>query len=59
MIKEKAKKTNKVKCRECGNMNKYGWCMMKKRCFNEIERNIERSCKSFFIRRYRKKKIKY
>lgn len=53
------KLVKKVKCKECGNMNKYGWCMMKKRCFNETERNIEKSCRSFFQRKYRKKKVKY
>lgn len=52
-------KLKKVKCKDCNNMNKYGWCMMKKRCFNYIEVNTERQCKYFFIRKARKKKVKY
>lgn len=58
MIKEK-KQSTKVKCKECGNMNKYGWCMMKKRCFNEEERHIEKQCRYFFKRKYRAKRKKY
>lgn len=52
-------KVKKVKCKECNNMNKYGWCMMKKRCYTEAERNMERQCKYYFIRKRRKQKIKY
>lgn len=52
-------KNTKVKCRECNNMNKYGWCMMKKRCFTEEERNLPRQCKYYFTKRIRKKKVKY
>lgn len=52
-------KLKKVKCRNCNNMNKYGWCMMKKRCYTEIEINTDRTCRSYFIRKARKKIVKY
>lgn len=52
-------KIKKVKCKDCINMNKYTWCSMKKRCFNEIERNKDRQCRYYFKRKIRSKKEKY
>ena len=50
--KRKVPKGN-VKCIYCANMNKYGWCIEKKKCFNEDEKEQERQCVKF---RQRKKK---
>ena len=57
--KEYSKKTiTKVQCRSCINMNKYGWCNMKRRCFNDEERNKDRQCRFYFMRKIRNKKLK-
>ena len=49
----------KVQCKNCCNMNKYGWCMIKKRCFNEEEVHKDRQCRHYFKRKHRTKKVKY
>lgn len=33
-----------TKCRGCKNLNKYSWCKIKKRCFNEEEQMKIRKC---------------
>lgn len=33
-----------IKCCNCKRINEYGWCTKKKRCFNEKEREQERTC---------------
>lgn len=45
-----------VKCCKCNNLNKYGWCREKKRCFNEEEREKERKCIKFAGRNSSKKR---
>ena len=47
-------KRNKVKCNSCKNMNKYGFCLVKKVCFTPEEKTKERYCKSHFQRKYKK-----
>lgn len=49
-------RTKKVKCINCKYMNKYSYCLVKKRCFNFDERIKERQCKSYTEKKYRKKK---
>lgn len=41
----------KVKCVNCSEMNKYGWCNNKRRCFTEEERFKERTCSKFKVRK--------
>ena len=50
---------DKVRCVSCSNMNKYGYCLIKKVCFDEDERLRYRKCSRFKKRLKRKKKKKY
>jgi hypothetical protein len=50
--------TKKVKCINCGNINKYGYCLVKKRCFEFEDRVKEKQCRSYFKKKQRIK-IKY
>lgn len=36
-----------VKCIYCANLNKYNWCSVKKRCFDETEKEKLRQCIKF------------
>lgn len=48
----------KVKCIKCRNINKYGYCLIKKVCFDEEERSRDRKCSKFKIKLNRKNKKK-
>lgn len=50
---------DKVKCVYCSNINKYGYCLIKKVCLDEDEKNRERKCSKFKKRLNRKKREKY
>lgn len=39
-----------AQCCRCSNMNRYGYCYSRKKCFSEEERKAERKCAGF---RYR------
>ena len=51
-----------VKCVKCININKYGWCCVKRKCFDETERIKTRRCinfkekKSKFVKKLASKK---
>ena len=51
-------KQNKVKCITCINMNKYGYCLIKKKCFTFEEKVKERKCRAFHKKNYKFKKKK-
>lgn len=36
-----------VHCKNCRNINKFGYCSYKRRCFDEIEIKKDRHCRSF------------
>lgn len=40
-----------IKCCNCKNLNRYGYCSIKKRCFNEEEKYKARQCISFTFRK--------
>ena len=44
----------KIRCANCKNLNRYGYCYEKKRCFNEEEKYKTRQCINF---RYKKHQI--
>lgn len=45
--KQNIKTRKDVKCINCKNINKYHYCIKKKRCFNFDERVKERQCINF------------
>lgn len=53
--KSDSEKKTSICCNWCKNMNKYGWCGYKKRCFNEAERNVKRRCKNFYHKKKKKR----
>ena len=57
--KEKKKVPENIKCVNCMNLNKYGYCSVKKKCKNEDEKFKEHKCSQFKIRLNRKKRKKY
>lgn len=56
--KERFKEKKNIKCLNCLNINKYGYCYIKKKCISEEEKLKKRNCKSFKIKPYRKRKKK-
>lgn len=53
--KEYSKKAKaKVSCKDCINMNKYGWCAIKRICMNDEQKYRERQCRNYFKRKKRK-----
>lgn len=57
--KEKRKVPENIKCINCFNINKYGYCNVKKLCINENERYRDRRCSSFKVRMYRNRRRKF
>lgn len=49
----------KVKCISCKNMNRYNYCLIKKICFAPEDKTKERYCRSYFEKKYKKRKEKY
>lgn len=51
----KKKITGKIKknvmCCDCKNMNRYGWCYERRRCYDEDERYKKRQCMKFVLRK--------
>ncbi len=53
--KEYSKKVKKVvSCKDCINMNKYGWCATKRICMNDEQKFRDRQCRFYFKRKKRK-----
>ena len=49
-------KREKVKCKNCKNLNKYNFCLMKKVCMNDTEKNRD-FCETFDAEGYEYKII--
>lgn len=50
------KKINKVQCNGCINLNKYKYCLMKKKCLDDIEIERLKQCRFYHKRKRRKLK---
>lgn len=50
------KKIKKVQCYDCINLNKYKYCLMKKKCLDDTEIKRLKQCRYYFKRKRRKLK---
>ena len=57
--KEKNKVPDNIKCINCNNINKYGYCNVRKKCMIEDDRFKVRKCNYFKYKLNRKKREKY